>query len=48
MNEGALRGRSRVGAALDLLEQVESHERIMLRGVWQTDSTMSYLSNWIV
>jgi site-specific recombinase XerD len=39
----------RVGAALDLLEQGEPLERIMLRGVWQTDSTaMSYLRNWIV
>jgi hypothetical protein len=38
----------RVGAALDLLEQGEPHERIMLRGGWQTDSTaISYLRNWI-
>ena len=39
----------RVGAALDLLAQGESLERIMLRGGWQADSTaMSYLRNWIV
>jgi len=37
----------RVGAALDLLEQGESIEKIMLRGGWQTDSTaMKYLRNW--
>jgi len=37
----------RVGAALDLLEQGESLEKIMLRGGWQTDSTaMKYLRNW--
>ena len=38
---------SRVGAALDLLEQGEPLEKIMLRGGWQTDSTaMKYLRNW--
>ena len=38
----------RVGAALDLLEQGETLERIMLRGGWQSDSTaMSYLRNWV-
>ena len=38
----------RVGAALDLLEQGESLERIMLKGGWQTDSTaISYLRNWM-
>ena len=49
-NEQPLSGHSfRVGAALNLLEQGESLERIMLRGGWQTDSTaMSYLRNWIV
>jgi integrase len=49
-DEQPLSGHSfRVGAALDLLEQGESLERIMLRGGWQTDSTaMSYLRNWIV
>jgi hypothetical protein len=49
-DEQPLSGHSfRVGAALDLLEQGEPLERIMLRGVWQTDSTaMSYLRNWIV
>ena len=37
----------RVRAALDLLEQGESLEKIMLRGGWQTDSTaMKYLRNW--
>ena len=37
----------RVGAALDLLAQGESIEKIMLRGGWQTDSTaMKYLRNW--
>ena len=37
----------RVGAALDLLEQVEPLERIMLRGGWQTDSSaMKYLRNY--
>ena len=40
---------SRVGAALDLLEQGEPLERIMLRGGWQTDSTaMKYLRNWSI
>jgi site-specific recombinase XerD len=49
-DEQPLSGHSfRVGAAIDLLEQGESLERIMLRGGWQTDSTaMSYLRNWIV
>ena len=38
----------RVGAALDLLEQGESMEKIMLRGGWQSDSTaMKYLRNWV-
>ena len=48
-NEQPLSGHSfRVGAALDLLEQGESIERIMLRGGWQSDSTaMKYLRNWI-
>jgi integrase len=48
-DEQPLSGNSfRVGAALDLLEQGEPLERIMLRGRWQTDSTvMSYLRNWI-
>ena len=46
-DEQPLSGHSfRVGAALDLLEQGESHERIMLRGGWQTNSTaMKYLRN---
>ena len=49
-NEQPLSGHSfRVGAAIDLLEQGETLERIMLRGGWQADSTaMSYLRNWIV
>jgi integrase len=49
-NEKPLSGHSfRVGAALDLLEQGESLERIMLKGGWQTDSTaMKYLRNWIL
>ena len=39
----------RVGAALDLLEQGESLDRIMLRRDWQTDSTaIKYLSNLIM
>ena len=39
----------RVGAALDLLEQGETIEKIMLRGGWQTDSTaMRYLRNWSI
>jgi integrase len=48
-NEQPLSGHSfRVGAALDLLEQGETLEKIMLRGGWQTDSTaMKYLRNWI-
>ena len=47
-DEQPLSGHSfRVGAALDLLEQGESLEKIMLRGGWQTDSTaMKYLRNW--
>ena len=37
----------RVGAALDLLEQGISLEKIMLRGGWQTDATaIKYLRNW--
>ena len=46
--EQLLSGHSfRVGAALDLLEQGESIEKIMLRGGWQTDSTaMKYLRNF--
>ena len=37
----------RVGAALDLLEQGESLDRIMLRGGWKSDSSaMRYLRNW--
>jgi len=49
-NEQPLSGHSfRVGAALDLLEQGESIERIMLRGGWQSDSTaMKYLRNWSI
>jgi len=48
-DEQPLSGHSfRVGAALDLLEQGESLEKIMLKGGWQTDSTaMKYLRNWI-
>ena len=39
----------RVGAALDLLEQGEGIEKIMLRGGWQTNSTvMKYLRNWMI
>jgi site-specific recombinase XerD len=47
-DEQPLSGHSfRVGAALDLLEQGESLEKIMLKGGWQTDSTaMKYLRNW--
>jgi len=49
-NSGAplLSGHSfRVGAALDLLEQGEPLEKIMLRGGWQSDSTvMHYLRSW--
>ena len=46
-NEQPLSGHSfRVGAALELLEQGESLERIMLRGGWQSDSSaMKYLRN---
>ena len=49
-NQQPLSGHSfRVGAALDLLEQSESLEKIMLRGGWQTDSTaMKYLRNWVI
>ena len=49
-NEQPLSGHSfRVGAALDLLEQGEPLEKIMLRGGWQTDSTvMRYLRNWLI
>jgi integrase len=49
-NEQPLSGHSfRVGAALDLLEQGESLERIMIRAGWQTDSTdMTYLRNWTI
>ena len=48
-DEQPLSGHSfRVGAALDLLEQGESIEKIMLRGGWQKDSTaMRYLRNWV-
>ena len=48
-DEQPLSGHSfRVGAALDLLEQGESVEKIMLRGGWQSDSTaMKYLRNWV-
>ena len=47
-NEQPLSGHSfRVGAALDLLEQGETLEKIMLKGGWQTDSTaVKYLRNW--
>ena len=49
-NQQPLSGHSfRVGAALDLLEQGETLEKIMLRGGWQTDSTaMKYLRNWVL
>jgi hypothetical protein len=45
---GNLSGHSfRVGAALDLLEQGESLENIMLRGGWQSESTViRYLRAW--
>jgi integrase len=45
---GNLSGHSfRVGAALDLLEQGESLEKIMLRGGWQSESTViKYLRAW--
>jgi site-specific recombinase XerD len=45
---GNLSGHSfRVGAALDLLEQGESLEKIMLRGGWQAESTViKYLRAW--
>jgi integrase len=48
-DEQPLSGHSfRVGAALDLLEEGESLEKIMLKGGWQTDSTaIKYLRNWI-
>ena len=47
-DEQPLSGHSfRVGAALDLLEQGETLEKIMLRGGWQSDSTaMRYLRDW--
>ena len=47
-DEQPLSGHSfRVGAALDLLEQGETLEKIMLRGGWQSDSNaMKYLRNW--
>ena len=49
-NQQSLSGHSfRVGAAIDLLEQGASLEKIMLRGGWQTDSTaMKYLRNWVI
>lgn len=45
---GKLTGHSfRVGAALDLLEQGESMEKIMLRGGWRSESTViQYLRAW--
>jgi site-specific recombinase XerD len=45
---GQLSGHSfRVGAALDLLEQGESLEKIMLRGGWNAESTViKYLRAW--
>ena len=47
---GKLSGHSfRVGAALDLLEQGVSLEKIMLRGGWQAESTViKYLRAWQV
>jgi site-specific recombinase XerD len=47
-DEQPLSGHSfRVGAALDLLDQGETLEKIMLRGGWQSDSTaMRYLRDW--
>jgi site-specific recombinase XerD len=47
-NEQSLSGHSfRVGAALDLLEQGETLEKIMLRAGWRSDSTaMRYLRSW--
>ena len=47
-DEQPLSGHSfRVGAALDLLEQGATLEKIMLRGGWQSDSTaMRYLRDW--
>ena len=47
-DEQPLSGHSfRVGAALDLLEQGETLEKIMLRGGWQSDSTaMKYLRSY--
>ncbi len=46
--DGRLTGHSfRVGAALDLLERGETLEKIMLRGGWQTESTViRYLREW--
>ena len=45
---GGLSGHSfRVGAALDLLENGESLEKIMLRGGWKSESTaIRYLREW--
>jgi hypothetical protein len=45
---GELSGHSsRVGAALDLLEQGVPLERIMLRGGWKSENTaLRYLRNW--
>ena len=47
---GKLSGHSfRVGAALDLLEQGVSLEKMMLRGGWQAESTViKYLRAWQV
>jgi len=47
LSEQQLSGHSfRVGAALDLLDQGESLEKIMLKGGWKTDATaMKYLRN---
>ena len=49
-DEQPLSGHSfRVGAALDLLAQGETLEKIMLIGGWQTESTaMKYLRNWYI
>jgi len=45
---GELSGHSfRVGAALDMLDQGVSLERIMLRGGWKSEATaLRYLRNW--
>ena len=47
-NQQPLNGHSfRVGAALDLLEQGESLEKIMLRGGWQSNTiAIRYLRNY--